>query len=153
MRTSTYRMRPGRFLGILATGLIILGVAAVVWAFGLPTAVIAVFIWLGGLIAVAGLWILARPPVLLKLRADTVEVRGVATAWTSITEAGLVDTTQGEAIALRTKRADDTTLIPLHWLGPDRAAKLTADLKERLNAANGYTIWDGTAAGPGDRAE
>ncbi|MDX6236309.1 MAG: hypothetical protein QOG10_1124 [Kribbellaceae bacterium] len=153
MRTSTYRMRPGRFLGILAAGLISLGVAALLWAFGLPAAVIAVFVVLGGLIALAGLWILARPPVLLKLRADTVEVRGVATAWTSITEAGLVDTTQGEAIALRTKRADDTTLIPLRWLGPDRAAKLTADLKERLNAANGYTIWDGTAAGPGDRAE
>lgn len=153
MRTSTYRMRPGRFLGILAAGLISLGVAALVWAFGLPAAVIAVFVVLGGLIALAGLWVLARPPVLLKLRADTVEVRGVATAWTSITEAGLVDTTHGEAIALRTKRPDDTTLIPLRWLAPDQAGKLTTDLQERLNTANGYTIWDGSAAEPGDRAE
>src|SRR3954469_6373405 len=128
MRTSTYRMRPGRFLGILAAGLILLGIAAVIWGFGVPAAVIAVFVVLGGLIALAGLWILARPPVLLKLRADAVEVRGVATEWTSITEAGLVDTTQGQSIALRTKRADDTTLIPLRRLAPGRAGKLTADL-------------------------
>jgi hypothetical protein len=146
-------MRPGRFLGILAAGLITLGVAAVLWGFGLPAAVIAVFLVLGGLIALAGLWILARPPLLLKLREDAVEVRGVATAWTNITKAGLVETTHGEAIVLHSKRADDTTLIPLRWLAPNQAGKLTTDLQERLNAANGYTIWDGTATEPGDRAE
>jgi hypothetical protein len=153
MRTSTYRMRPGRFLGILAAGLIILGIAAVLWAFALPDVVVAVFVVLGGLIALAGLWILARPPVLLKLRTDTVEVRGLTTRWTDITEVGRVQTTQGEAVALRTKRAEDTTLLPLHWLAPARAAQLQDELRERLNAANGYTSWDGTAAGSDDQAE
>jgi hypothetical protein len=153
MRTSTYRMRPGRFLGVLAAGLIILGVAAVLWAFGVPNVAVAVFAVLGGLISLAGLWILARPPVLLKLRSDTVEVRGVMTKWTDITEVGRVATTQGEAIALRTKRPGDTALIPLQWLAPAGAARLQDDLRERLNAANGYTTWDGTAAGPGDHAE
>ncbi|HEU4945834.1 MAG TPA: hypothetical protein VFT31_01650 [Kribbella sp.] len=152
MRT-TYRMRAGRFLGILAAGLIVLGVAAVLWAFGLPDTAVAVFIVLGGLIALVGLWILARPPVLAKLRADAVEVRGVTTAWTDITEVGRVATNQGQAIALRTRRAEDTILIPLRWLAPRGAARLQADLQERLNAANGYTIWDGTAAGPDDQAE
>ncbi|WP_344220804.1 hypothetical protein [Kribbella sancticallisti] len=152
MRT-TYRMRAGRFLGIAAVGLILLGVAAVLWAFGVPGAVVAVFLTLGGLVVLAGLWILARPPVLLKLGPDDVEVRGVRTAWTDITAVEQGQTTQGQAIVLRTKKAEHSVLIPLQWLAPDRAAKLEDDLRERLNAANGYTIWDGTAAEPGDPAE
>ena len=105
---------------------------------------------LGGLVAVAGLWILARPPVLLKLGAEEVEVRGVKTAWSDITEVGRVDTTHGAAIALRTKRPDDTTLVPLRWLPPGRQDPLETELKERLNAAHGYTVWDGST---GDQAE
>lgn len=153
MRTTTYRMRPGRFLGILACGSIILGVAAVLWAFNIPGSVVSVFAVLGGLIALAGLWILLRPPVLLRLGSDTVEVRGVTTAWTDITAVGRVATTQGEALALRTRRAQDTALIPLQWLAPAGASRLQDDLRERLNRANGYTIWDGSADGPADRQE
>jgi hypothetical protein len=153
MRNSTYRMRPGRFLGILAAGSILLGIAAILWAFGVPAAVIAVLAVLGGLVSVAALWILVRPPVLLKLRDDTIEVRGVTTRWTDIAEAGRVATTQGEAIALRTKRAEDTLLIPVLWLTPAAATRLQDEVRERLNAANGYTVWDGTVPGAGDRAE
>jgi hypothetical protein len=146
-------MRPGRFVGILAAGLIILGVAAIVWAIGLPAAVVAVFLTLGGLILLAGLWILARPPVLLKLGPDAIMVRGLRTDWTDITEVGRVETTQGEAIALRTKQPDNSVLVPVHWLAPGRAERLEADLRERLNQAHGYTIWDGTATDDGDPAE
>jgi hypothetical protein len=152
MRT-TYRMRAGRFLGISATGVILLGVAAVLWAFGVPDAVLAVFVTLGGLVVLGGLWILARPPVLLKLGADDVEVRGVRTAWTDITEVGRVGSTQGEAVVLRTKQSEHSVLIPLRWLAPDQADKLETELRERLNKANGYIIWDGTAAEPNDTAE
>jgi hypothetical protein len=146
-------MRPGRFLGVLAAGLIVLGVAAIVWAVGLPAAVIAVFATLGGLVVLAGLWILAFPPILVKLGNDTVAVRGLKTDWTGITEVGRVDTTQGPAVALRTKQQDGTILIPLRWLAPGRADKLEADLRDRLNKANGYTIWDGTAPEAADQAE
>ena len=152
MRT-TYRMRPGRFLGIPAAGLIILGLAAIFWAVGLPDAVVAVFATLGGLVVLAGLWILARPPVLLRLGADTINVRGVKTSWTDITEVGKVRSTHGEALALRTKYKDGTILVPLNWLAPERAGKLETDVRDRLNEAHGYTIWDGTAGEPGDRAE
>lgn len=152
MRT-TYRMRAGRFLGIAAVGLILLGVAAVLWALGAPGAAVAVFVALGGVVVLAGLWILARPPVLLKLGADDVQVRGMRTAWTDITEVGQSRTTQGRAIVLRTKKEEHSVLIPLQWLAPDKAAKLEEELRERLNKAHGYTIWDGTAGEPGDRAE
>ena len=110
MRT-TYRMRPGRFLGIPAAGLIILGVAAVLWAFGAPAAAVAVFVTLGGLIVLAGLWILLRPPVLLKLSDDEVEVRGLRTSWTDITEVGRVESTQGVAVSLRTKQPEHSVLV------------------------------------------
>lgn len=152
MRT-TYRMRSGRFLGIPAAGLILLGVAAVLWGGGLPTAVVTVFAALGGLVVLAGLWILLRPPVLLKLGPDDVQVRGLRTPWTDVTEVGRTGTTQGEAIVLRTKREEHSVLIPVHWLPPARVEKLETELRERLNSANGYTIWDGTAAEPGDPAE
>jgi hypothetical protein len=152
MRT-TYRMRPGRFLGILAAGLIILGIAAIFWAVGLPDAVVAVFATLGGLVVLAGLWILARPPVLVKLGTDQIDVRGVKTGWTDITEVGKLQSTHGEALALRTKYKDGTILVPLRWLAPGRAGKLETDVRERLNAAHGYTIWDGTAGDPRDKAE
>ncbi|MEU4390724.1 hypothetical protein [Kribbella sp. NPDC023855] len=152
MRT-TYRMRAGRFLGIPAAGLILLGVAAVLWGVGLPTAVVTVFAALGGLVVLAGLWILLRPPVLLKLGSDDVQVRGLRTPWTDITEVGRTGTTQGEAIVLRTKQEEHSVLIPVHWLAPAKVDTLETDLRERLNAANGYTIWDGTAAEPGDPAE
>jgi hypothetical protein len=138
MRT-TYRMRAGRFLGIAAVGLILLGVAAV--------------LWVGGLIVLAGLWILARPPVLLKLGADDVDVRGVRTPWTDITEVTQGQTTQGRAIVLQTRKAEHSVVIPLQWLAPDRAAELEQELRERLNKAHGYTIWDGSAGEPGDPAE
>jgi hypothetical protein len=146
-------MRPGRFLGIPAAGLIILGVAAVLWGFGAPDAAVAVFVTLGGLIVLAGLWILLRPPVLLKLSDDDVEVRGLRTSWTDITEVGRVATTQGDAVALRTKQAEHSVLIPLRWLAPAQAGKLETELRERLNKAHGYTIWDGTATEPDDPAE
>jgi hypothetical protein len=146
-------MQPGRFVGVLAAGLIILGVAAIAWALGLPAAVVAVFLALGGLIALAGLWILARPPVLVKLGPDAIVLRGLRTDWTDITEVGRVETTQGEAIALRTKQPDNSILVPVRWLAPGRAERLETDLRERLNQANGYTIWDGTASDDEDRAE
>ena len=152
MRT-TYRMRPGRFVGVLAAGLIILGVAAIVWAVGLPTVAVAVFATLGGLVVIAGLWILAFPPILLRAGADTVAVRGLKTDWEEITEVGRVDTTQGPAVALRTKQKDGTILVPLRWLAPGKADKLEADLRDRLNQAHGYTIWDGTAPDEADQAE
>ena len=152
MRT-TYRMRPGRFLWIPAAGLIILGVAAVLWAFGPPAAAVAVFVTLGGLIVLAGLWILLRPPVLLKLSDDEVEVRGLRTSWTDITEVGRVESTQGVAVSLRTKQPEHSVLVPLRWLAPAQAGKLETELRERLNKAHGYTIWDGTAGEPDDRAE
>jgi hypothetical protein len=152
MRT-TYRMRPGRFVGVLAAGLIILGVAAIVWAVGLPAAAVAVFATLGGLVVLAGLWILAFPPVLVKLGKDDVAVRGLKTGWPEITEVGRVDTTQGPAVALKTKQEDGTILVPLRWLAPGKADKLETDLRDRLNKANGYTIWDGTAPDDADQAE
>lgn len=138
-------MRPDRFLGILAVGLILLGVAAILWAFNAPDSLVSVLVALGGLVVLTGLWVLARPPVLLKLGKDSIEVRGVKTAWMDIKTVDLVATTQGEAIALRTKRPDDTTLIPLRWLPPGRQEPLQTDLRDRLNAAHGYTIWDGRA--------
>ncbi|TCO19101.1 hypothetical protein EV652_11480 [Kribbella steppae] len=152
MRT-TYRMRAGRFLGIPATGLILLGVAAILWAIGLPDAVIAVFLVLGGLVVLGGLYILARPPVVLKLRDDDIEVRGVRTPWTDVTEVGRVESTHGEAIVLRTKHKDQPILVPISWLAPGQTALLETALRDRLNAAHGYTIWDGTAPENGDRAE
>lgn len=152
MRT-TYRMRPGRFLGIPAAGLILLGMAAVLWGIGVPDAVAAVFASLGALVVLAGLAILVRPPVLLKLGPDDVQVRGLRTSWADITEVGRTDTTQGEAVVLRTKREEHSVLIPVHWLAPGQLDKLETELRERLNTANGYTIWDGTAAEPDDPAE
>jgi hypothetical protein len=152
MRT-TYRMRAGRFLGVLAAGLILLGVAAIAWAINLPDAVVAVFLGLGVLVALAGLWILLRPPVLLKLGEDQIEVRGVKTDWTDITEVGRVETTHGEAVVLRTKHKDGSILIPVRWLPPDSDQQLATELRERLNKAHGYTIWDGTAGPDADRAE
>jgi len=152
MRT-TYRMRAGRFLGVLAAGLIILGVAAILWAFGLPGVAVSVFVTLGGLIALAGLWILVRPPKVAKLRTAGIEVRGVRTPWTDIIEVGRVETTHGEAIVLRTKQPEYPILLPLAWLSPRQAATLQDALRDRLNAAHGYTIWDGTAPDENDRAE
>jgi hypothetical protein len=152
MRT-TYRMRAGRFLGIPAAGLIFLGVAAIVWAFGLPAAVIVVFLILGGLVVLAGLWIVARPPVVLKLREAEIDVRGVRAPWTDITEVGRVETTHGEAIVLRTKQPDHSILVPVNWLPPAQVAPLETALRDRLNAAYGYTIWDGTAPDDSDHAE
>ncbi|GAA3576548.1 hypothetical protein [Kribbella ginsengisoli] len=152
MRT-TYRMRPGRFLGVPAAGLILLGVAAVLWGIGVPAAAVAVFGVLGGLVVLAGLWILAWPPVLLRLGSDDVQVRGLRTDWKDITEVGRTGTTQGQAIILRTKQQEHSVLIPVHWLVPARVDKLETELRERLNTANGYKIWDGTAAEPADPAE
>ncbi|MEU8222672.1 hypothetical protein [Kribbella sp. NPDC048915] len=152
MRT-TYRMRAGRFLGILAAGLIILGVAAVVWALGLPGAVVSVFGTLGGLIVLAGLWILARPPLVARLRDRELEVRGVRTPWTDITEVGRVETTHGEAVVLRTKYPDQPVLVPISWLAPGRATELETALRDKLNAVHGYTIWDGTAPDDNGSAE
>lgn len=152
MRT-TYRMRAGRFLGILAAGLIILGVAAVLWALGLPGVAVSVFLTLGGLIALAGLWILARPPKVARLRDQDIEVRGLRTRWTDITEVGRVETTHGEAIVLRTKQPDQPILLPISWLVPKQVETLETTLRDKLNAAHGYTIWDGTAPGDTDGAE
>ncbi|MEI8410534.1 MULTISPECIES: hypothetical protein [unclassified Kribbella] len=152
MRT-TYRMRAGRFLGIPAAGLMLLGVAAILWAIGLPGAVIAVFLVLGGLVVLGGLYILARPPVVLKLRDDEIDVRGVRTPWTDVTEVGRVETTHGEAIVLRTKQKEHSILVPINWLAPGHPESLETALRDRLNAAHGYTIWDGTASENGDRAE
>ncbi|TQJ19237.1 intracellular growth attenuator family protein [Kribbella jejuensis] len=152
MRT-TYRMRAGRFLGILAAGLIILGVAALLWAFGLPSVAVSVVVTLGGLVTLAGLWILARPPKVAQLRDKEIEVRGVRTAWTDITEAGRVATTHGEAIVLRTKQPDQPILLPVSWLVPKQVPTLETVLRDKLNAAHGYTIWDGTAPEDTDSAE
>jgi hypothetical protein len=144
MRT-TYRMRAGRFLGILAAGLIILGVAAIVWAIGLPAVAVSVFLTIGGLVVLAGLWILARPPMVAKLRDNEIEVRGVRTPWTDITEVGRVETTHGEAIVLRTTQPEHPILLPVSWFSPDQVTELETALRDKLNAAHGYTIWDGTA--------
>ncbi|MGW1341013.1 hypothetical protein ACWCOV_08145 [Kribbella sp. NPDC002412] len=152
MRT-TYRMRAGRFVGIPAAGLILLGVAAILWAIGLPDAVVAVFLVLGGLVILGGLYVLARPPVVLKLRDDDVEVRGVRTAWTDVTAAGRVQTTHGEAIVLRTKEKEHAILVPIGWLAPGQTEALENALRDRLNQAHGYTIWDGTAPEDADPAE
>ncbi|MEV5960997.1 hypothetical protein AB0L70_04500 [Kribbella sp. NPDC051952] len=152
MRT-TYRMRAGRFLGVLAAGLIILGVAAVLWAFGLPGVAVSVFVTLGGLITLAGVWILIWPPKVAKVRDSGIEVRGVRTSWTDITEVGRVETTHGEAIVLRTKQPDHPILLPVSWLAAARVATLETTLRDKLNAAHGYTIWDGTAPEDNDRAE
>lgn len=119
----------------------------------MPDAAVAVFGVLGGLVVLAGLWILARPPVLLRLGSDDVQVRGLRTAWTDITAVGRTGTTQGQAIVLRTKQEEHSVLIPVQWLAPARLDKLEAELRERLNKANGYTIWDGTAAETADPAE
>jgi len=146
-------MRAGRFLGIPAAGLIILGVAAIVWALGLPAAVVVAFLILGGLVVLSGLWILARPPVVVKLREADIDVRGVRTMWTDITEVGRVETTHGEAIVLRTKQADHSILVPVNWLAPGEVASLETSLRDRLNAAHGYTVWDGTAPDDSDHAE
>jgi hypothetical protein len=146
-------MRSGRFLGILAAGLIILGVAAVLWALGLPSVAVSVFVTLGGMIAIAGLWILARPPKVARLRDADIEVRGVRTPWTDVTEVGRVQTTHGEAIVLRTKQPDHPILLPISWLVPGQVASLETTLRDKLNAAHGYTIWDGTAPDDTDSAE
>jgi hypothetical protein len=138
-------MRPGRFLGILAAGLIILGVAAVLWALGLPDVAVSVFVTLGGLIALAGLWILARPPKVARLRDREIEVRGLRTLWTDISEVG--------RIVLRTKNSDHPILLPISWLAPGKVEGLETALRDKLNAAHGYTIWDGTAPGDTDSAE
>jgi hypothetical protein len=146
-------MRSGRFLGILAAGLIILGVAAVLWALGLPSVAVSVFVTLGGVIMLAGLWILARPPKVARLRDSDIEVRGLRTPWTDITEVGRVETTHGEAIVLRTKQPDHPILLPLSWLAPKQVPVLESTLRDKLNAAHGYTIWDGTVPEGKDSAE
>jgi hypothetical protein len=146
-------MRPDRFLGLFALGLIILGVAAVLWAVGVADTAVAVILVLGGLVALTGLWVLARPPVLATLDDGGVRVRGLRTEWSDITVVGKVETTQGKALAIRTNRADDTLLIPLRWMKPAQGAKLEAELGERLNAAHGYTEWDGTAGDDPDQQE
>ncbi len=153
MRASTYRMRPDRFLGLFALGLILLGVAAVLWAVGVAAPAIAVMLVLGGLVTLSGLWILARPPVLARLDDDGVAVRGVRTAWSDIKTVGKVATTQGTALALRTKRADDTTLIPLRWMRTADGERIENEISERLNAAHGYTTWDGTAGEDPERGQ
>lgn len=152
MRT-TYRMRAGRFVGIPAAGLILLGVAAILWAIGLPGTVVAVFLVLGGLVVLAGLYVVARPPVVMILRDDDVEVRGVRTAWTDVTAVGRVETTHGEAIVLRTKEKEHSVLVPIGWLAPGQIESLENTLRDRLNQAHGYTIWDGTAPNDADPAE
>ncbi|MFI6679989.1 hypothetical protein [Kribbella sp. NPDC050470] len=152
MRT-TYRMRAGRFVGIPAAGLILLGVAAILWAIGLPGAVVAVFLVLGGLVVLAGLYVLVRPPVVLKLRDDDIEVRGVRTAWTDVTAVGRVETTHGEAIVMRTQEKEHSVLVPISWLAPGQIESLETALRDRLNEAHGYTIWDGTAPDDADPAE
>jgi hypothetical protein len=149
-QVATYRMRPDRFLGLFALGLIVLGIAAVLWAVGTTDTVIAVVGVLGGLVTLAGLWILARPPVLARLDDDGVTVRGVRTAWTDITGVARTRTTHGEAIAIRSGRDDDTVLVPLSWLAQARGTKLEADLRARLDATHGYEDWDGTAGGTGE---
>ena len=138
-------MRPDRFLGLFALGLIVLGIAAVLWAVGGSDTVIAVILVLGGLVTLAGLWILARPPVLARLDDDGVTVRGVRTAWTDITGVARTRTTHGEAIAIRSGNDEHTVLVPLGWLHSTRGTKLEAQLRERLDATHGYTDWDGTA--------
>jgi len=111
---------------------------------------VSVFVTLGGLIALAGLWVLARPPKVAHLRDADLEVRGVRTPWTDITEVGRVETTHGEAIVLRTKQPDHPILLPLAWLVPGQVATLETALRDKLNAAHGYTIWDGTAGDDSD---
>ena len=110
----------------------------------------AVFGDLGGLVVLAGLWILARPPVLLKLGAD--DVAGTRA------EDRLDGHHRGRAGRGRPRAGDraadqakdeHSVLIPLSWLAPAKVDKLEAELRERLNKANGYTIWDGTAREPG----
>lgn len=135
-------MRPDRFLGVFALGLIVLGVAAIVWAFGGAATAISVILVLGGLITLAGLWVLARPPVLARLDSDAVDVRGVRTRWADIETVGRVETTQGTALSLRTSREDDTVLIPLRWLAPARATGLEEEVGELLNTAHGYRPLD-----------
>lgn len=135
-------MRPDRFLGVFALGLIVLGVAAIVWAFGGAATAISVILVLGGLITLAGLWVLARPPVLARLDSDAVDVRGVRTRWADIETVGRVETTQGTALSLRTSREDDTVLIPLRWLAPARATRLEEEVGELLNTAHGYRPLD-----------
>ncbi|MFI7060233.1 hypothetical protein ACIBL3_04565 [Kribbella sp. NPDC050124] len=152
MRT-TYRMRAGRFVGIPAAGLILLGVAAILWAIGLPDAVVVVFLVLGGMVLLGGLSVLARPPVVLKLRDDGIEVRGLRTAWTDVTAVGRVETTHGEAIVLRTQEKEHSVLVPIGWLAPGQTESLENALRDRLNKAHGYTIWDGTAPDDADPAE
>jgi hypothetical protein len=147
MRTTTYRMRPDRFLGLFALGLIVLGVAAVVWAVGAPDTVVAVILVLGGLTTLTGLWVLARPPVLARLDDDGVTVRGVRTRWADVEAAGTVETTQGTALSLRTARGEDTILIPLRWMAAARARRLTDEIGQRLNTAHGYRKWDGADPG------
>ena len=152
MRT-TYRMRVGRFLGIPAAGLILLGVAAILWAIGVPNAAVAVFVVLGGLVLLAGLWILARPPVLLRLGPDAIDVRGVKTELADVTEVGRTETTHGEAVVLRTKQEDGSILIPVSWMAPGKGDQLEKELRDRLNKAHGYTIWNGTVGQDADPAE
>lgn len=116
----------------------VLGIAALLWAFGAPDTAIAVVVVIGGLTALAGLWILTRPPVLARLTADGVVVRGVRHQWTDITGVDKVSTTHGEAIALRTENEGHSTLIPLRWLRPRRATALQVEIRDRLNTAHGY---------------
>lgn len=143
-------MRPDRFLGLFALGLIVLGVAAVLWAVGAADTVIAVIGVLGGLVTLAGLWILARPPVLARLDDDGVVVRGIRTAWTDITGVARTRTTHGDAIAIRSGRDEHSALIPLSWLAQSRGPQLESELKERLDATHGYEDWDGTGGGTGE---
>ena len=134
-------MRPDRFLGVFALGLIVLGVAAIVWAFGGPGVVITVIVVIGALTALAGLFVLARPPVLARLDDDGLTVRGVRTRWADVETAGTVETTQGPAVSLRTSREDDTVLIPVRWLAATTAGRLDDDIRGRLNTAHGYEKW------------
>jgi hypothetical protein len=153
MGSSTYRMRPDRFLGVFALGLIIFGVAAVLWGLGAPSAAIAVVLVLGGLATLTGLWIVARPPLLARLDDKGVAVRGVRLEWNDVQDVGRVETTQGPALAIRTARKEDTLLVPLRWLPQTRAGALEKELGERLNTAHGYTEWDGTAGDSPSRGE
>ena len=141
MRTTTYRMRPDRFIGVFAAGLIVLGAAAIVWAFGGPAPVIAVIVALGGLTVLFGLGVMARPPVLARLDDEGVTVRGTRTTWSEVETAGMVETTQGPTFSLRSTRGDGTVLIPARWLTAAQASRLDDDIRERLNAAHGYQKW------------
>jgi hypothetical protein len=145
--STDYRLAPGvvlRLLGaaMVATGLLLVGLSALVFLTGLPGTVLAV----GAVVAVL---LVVLPGVLLRVRATVVRlddtgyrvrwVRGAGVKqgrWRDVEDV-TATTVAGERCVVLRRRDGTTTTIPVGILaGP--ADDFVRDLQQHLNRGHGY---------------